>query len=84
MRERLPVKDQLRDYIVTTLIRNGDYPLADDEGLLSGGLIDLTALEDLAWFLSESFGIVVDEVELTTENVDTLDDLAALIQNRLE
>ena len=84
LRERFQVRDQLREYIVTALIRNGNYPLADDEGLLSGGLIDLAALEDLALFLNESFGIIVDEAELATENIDTLDELVTLIHQRLE
>ena len=84
MSEHLLVKDQLRDYIMTTLIRSGDYPLDDDEGLLSGGLIDLTALEDIADFLGETFGIVIDDAELATENIDTLNDLVTLIHNRLE
>ena len=76
-------KAELRDFITRTLIHDPDYPLGDDEPLLTGGLIDQASLEELAEFIEESFGVHVDEAEITTEHVDTLQDLLDLLQSRM-
>ncbi len=77
------VRERIRAFITMALIRDPDYPLADDEPLISGALIDLAALEDLALFIEEDIGVHLDEDELTNENIDTLDDLVAFTQSRM-
>lgn len=83
MLEGSEAKEALRSFITLTLIHNPDYPLDDDEPLLTGGLIDLASLEELAEYIEESFGVHIDEAELSTENVDTLQDIIDLVQSRL-
>ena len=84
MIEESLIKGDIRDFITTNLIHNPDYPLGDDEPLLTGDLIDTYALVELAEFIEEAFGVPIDEAELTTENIDTLNDIVDLIQSRLE
>ncbi|MFC1961225.1 hypothetical protein ACFLYO_11025 [Chloroflexota bacterium] len=76
-------KEVVRDYITRTLIHDPAYPLADDEPLLSSHLIDQAALVDLAAFIEETFGVHIDDAELTTENIETLSALITLLQSRL-
>ena len=44
-------KDAIRTYIVNTLIRNPKYKLADNDKLISGGVIDSFSLVELSMFL---------------------------------
>ncbi len=77
-------RERLRAFITTWLIHDADYPLADDETLITGGLIDLASLDELALFIEENYGVHIDEDELTTENIDTLDDIIEMLTSRLE
>lgn len=76
-------KDVVRDYITRALIHDPAYPLADDEPLHSGHLIDVAAMVELAEFIEETFGVHIDEAELTTENIDTLSAIITLLESRL-
>ncbi|MBN2472502.1 MAG: hypothetical protein JXN59_17375 [Anaerolineae bacterium] len=83
MLEESAIKAELRGFITRALIHDPDYPLADDEPLLTGGLIDLASVQELAEFIEETFGVHVDEAEITTEHVDTLNELQELITSRM-
>jgi acyl carrier protein len=62
------------------MMSSPDYPLADDEPIITGGLIDSFSLVQLALFIEETFGVELPDPELTVENMDTLD----LIVKRIE
>ncbi len=83
MVEESEIRADLREFITRALIHDPDYPLADDELLLTGGLIDLASVAELAEYIEETFGVHVDEAEITTEYVDTVQALQALISSRL-
>lgn len=78
------IKEALRAYITAHLIRDPNYPLQDDEALITGGLIDSFSLVELALFVGENFGVHLDEVEMTAENMDTLESIVALVESRIE
>ena len=69
----------LRHFICTELLTRPAYPLGDDEPLLTSGLIDSFALAHVAVYVETAFGIYVPDVELTAEDVDTIDRIATLI-----
>ncbi|MBN1286551.1 MAG: acyl carrier protein [Anaerolineae bacterium] len=73
-------KDTLRDFILNELIRDPDYPLTDDEPIITGGLIDSFALVQVQMFISETFGVWIDDTEMTVENMDNLDDMVKRIE----
>jgi acyl carrier protein len=74
------MREQLRTYIKTNLIRNAKYPLQDDESLIKGGLIDSFSLAELAVFIEETFGVHFPDPELTVANMDTLNQIIANIE----
>ena len=55
------------------------YPLKDDEPLMTGGLVASLDLVQLAVFIEEQFGVRFDNSELTVDNMDTIDQIAANI-----
>lgn len=69
------VRDKLRNYISIELIRDPDYELADDEGIISGGLMDSFALAELGVYIEGEFDIYIPDPELTVDQMDTLDQI---------
>lgn len=76
------MRDELRDFITAELMRDPDYPLKDDEPLISGGLIDSFSLVELQIFIEQHFGVHIEDTELTVDAIDNMDDIVALIEAR--
>jgi len=74
------MKEQLASFIKTELMRNPNYPLRDDEPLITGGLVDSFSLVELALFIEEQFGVHFDDVELTADNMNTINQILGNIQ----
>lgn len=74
------MKEQLVTFIKTDLMRNPTYPLRDDEPLITGGLVDSFSLVELALFIEETFGVHFDDVELTADNMNTVDQILGNIR----
>lgn len=67
------IRESLHDYITRELIQDPDYPLEDNEAIITGGLIDSFALAELAVFIEQAFDVYIPNPELTVEKMDTLD-----------
>lgn len=74
-----PVREQLRAYITRELIRDAAYPLADAEGIISGGLMDSFALAELGVYIEQAFGVYIPDPELTVARMNTLDQIVARV-----
>lgn len=73
------IKHQLRAFISRELLRWPDYPLGDDEPLISGGLIDSFSLAHIGVFIEDAFDVYIPDNDLTVANMDTLNQMAARI-----
>ncbi len=73
--EREDVQAKLRTFVKTELIRDPNYPLQDDEPLITGGLIDSFALAHFGVFAEQEFGVYIPDPDLTVENLDTLNQM---------
>lgn len=73
------VREQLRSYIVTELIRDPDYDLDEEEGMISGGLMDSFALADFAVFVEQTFDVYIPDPDLTVDKMDTLNQMVARV-----
>ena len=69
------IRETLRAYIVRDLIHDASYPLTDDEGIISGGLMDSFALASLGVFIEDQFDVYIPDPELTRTRMDTLDQI---------
>ena len=77
----MDTKDEIRNYIVNSLIRNPKYKLGDNDKLISGGVIDSFSLVELSMFLEEKFGVRADDTELNAENMDTVQMIANYVES---
>ena len=69
------IRSTIRRFIVVDLIRDVDYQLENDEGIITGGLMDSFALAELGVFIESEFEVYVPDPELTVDNMDTLDQI---------
>jgi acyl carrier protein len=73
------LRAHLRDYITRALIRDPAYPLRDDEGIITGGLMDSFALAELAVYVESAFGVYIPDPDLTVAKMNTLDQMVARV-----
>lgn len=77
------IRENLRQYIAQHLIRDPDYQIQDDEGIITGSLIDSTDLAELAVYIESEFDIYIPDPELTVAKMDTLDLIVARVMRGL-
>ena len=74
----------VRDFICgTMLIGVSDQSIEPDESLVQRGVVDSTGVLELVEFLQKRYGIRVDDDEITTDNLDTLNAIAAYLRRKL-
>lgn len=73
------MRDRLRDFVRSELLRKPDYPLAADEPLITGGLIDSFSLAQIGVFVEDAFGVYVPDTDLTVANMDTIERMVTCI-----
>lgn len=78
------IRAKLRTFITTELIRDDDYPLEDDEGIITGGLMDSFALAEFGVFVEETFDVYIPDADLTVEKMDTLDQMVTRVMRDLQ
>jgi acyl carrier protein len=76
------VTESLEKYIAGQVLKQPNRRIADDEALISSGLIDSFSLMDLALFVEDNFGVRIEDTELNAGTFDNLTQLAALIESR--
>ena len=72
----------IRDYVVDSFLLGVSDGLANDDSLIESGVLDSTGVVEMVTFLEESFGILVDDEDLTSENLDSIERLAGFVQRK--
>lgn len=74
------MKAKLKKYILKEIMKNEDYSIQDDEPLITNGLINSFSLVQIAVFIEEEFQVKIPDTDLTVENMDTINDMTARIE----
>lgn len=77
------IRSTIRDFITRELIRDEEYDLANDEGIITGGLMDSFALAEFAVFVEDEFDVYIPDSDLTVTKMDTLDQIVARVVQEL-
>jgi acyl carrier protein len=80
--QTLDIEQDIRNFLVDNFLFGRAEGLRPDEPLL-GNIIDSTGVVQFVMFLQERFAIVVDDDEVTTENLDSLQRAVAFVSNKL-
>lgn len=77
------VSQRVREYIVNSFLLGEDDGLSDTASLLERGVVDSLGLVELVLFVEETFEISLDEVELTNENLDSIERISRLVEAKM-
>lgn len=73
------LRRQMRAFILNELVREPDYPLRDDEGIISSGLMDSFALAELGVYVEDAFDVYIPDADLTVAKMDSLNQMVARV-----
>ena len=77
------LENDIRRFIVENfLFGKDDGTLKSNSSFLESGVIDSTGVLELVMFLETNYGLKVEDDELTPDNMDSIDRLAAFIQRK--
>ena len=79
----MDIRTEIRDFINDNFMMGRDpSELKDSVSLLELGIIDSTGVLELVNFIEESYGITIEDDELTPENLDTIDRMFEYINRK--
>jgi acyl carrier protein len=77
------IKAKLRTYLLTEFLPGEEASaLTDAVPLISTGILDSIAVLKLVLFLEEQFGITLEAHEAAVENMNTIADIARLVESK--
>ncbi len=82
MVEAEQVKARLKPFICREILHNPDYPLKDEEPLITSGLMDSFALAQVGVFAEVEFNVYIPDAELTVDRMNTVTQMVAKIVER--
>jgi len=77
------LKGKIRAFIVENFLFGNDANLEDNTSFLEEGIIDSTGILELVSFLEEEFSITVDDEELIPENLDSINNVTAYLERKI-
>jgi acyl carrier protein len=74
------IRQKVKQYIIDNLLMGADgVQIADDTSFLQQGLVDSTGVLELVTYLEDTFEIKVGDEDMTPDNLDSLDRIAAYV-----
>lgn len=77
------IVSKLESHIATDVLKQPGRRIAEDLPIISSGLIDSFNLVDLALYVEDTFGVRIEDTELTAQTFDSLSQLADIIASRM-
>lgn len=78
----MPLKEQLRKFIIETF-NFGEDNIGDDDHLFESGIIDSLGRVKLLAFVDEILKVPLDMRDITIDNFSTINKMAETIENKL-
>jgi acyl carrier protein len=78
------IKLKVRNFVVENFLFGNANGLADDTSFLEAGILDSTGVLEVVAFLEQQFGVLVDDDELTPENLDSIASIGAFVSRKLQ
>ena len=76
-------KDKIRAFVVENFLFGSDENLEENTSFLDEGIIDSTGILELVSFLEEEFSIIVEDEELIPENLDSINNVTAYLERKI-
>lgn len=76
------IEQDIRKFLGNSFLHGNEQQLRSDDALL-GNVIDSTGVIELVMFLQEHFGISVDDADISSENLGSLNTTIQFVQSKL-
>lgn len=84
MNPPMDINSQLKTYIAQNLLfSDNGFEYEDNDSFLEHGIVDSTGVLELVLFVEETFGMSVQDSEITRENFDSVNKLTTFVQRKL-
>jgi len=77
-----PIAQQIRAFIIENFLYGQEREFNNDASFLDEGIVDSTGVLQLVAFLEETYGITVEDEELTPQNLDSVNSVAAYLSRK--
>jgi acyl carrier protein len=78
------IRDLIREYVRVNFLFDGSNLVPDDTtSFTAEGIVDETGFLELALFVEDTWGLMVDPADLLPENFDSVHALAGYVMRRL-
>jgi acyl carrier protein len=77
-------KGKIRRFIVDNFLFGDDDGLDDQISFLDSGIVDSMGILEIVNFINEEFQVTVADIELLPENLDSIDNIANYLSNKLQ
>lgn len=78
----MTLRDRVASLLKETVCRGKNFNISDEDSLLETGLLDSLGMLELVEVLKKHMGVVVDEDDLTPENLDSVAALTAFLARK--
>jgi len=79
----IDIHGQIKKFIAEELLNDPSYIIDNDQSLIRGGVIDSFSLVQVGLFIEDTWHVKVPDRDLTVEKMDTVDQMVAYVQRRL-
>lgn len=76
------INTEVREFILKKFPLARKRRVGDSDALLESGLLDSQGVLEVVAFIEQRFSINVEDEELTTENFQSIDRIAAFVQSK--
>ena len=77
------IETRIREFVARDILYSeGDYPHSNDASFLKEGVIDSLGVVELVTFAGRQFGVEVAQADVTPQNFDSVNRLAAFIRRK--
>jgi acyl carrier protein len=78
------IRQQIHEYVAMNFLFDGSSSAwSDDLSLSEHNIVDQTGVLELALFVEETYGVEVNEADLTPENFDSVNAIVTYVSHRL-
>lgn len=80
----MDIKNKIKTFIVENFLFGKDEGLEDETSFLDEGIIDSTGILELVSFMEEEFHVKVEDEELIPENLDSIKNVVAYLERKIQ
>lgn len=80
----MDAQERVKQFIVENFYVSDPSALTPETSLIAGDFVDSTGMLELIVFLEREFGIQVKDTEMSPENLETLERIAAFVARKAQ